>query len=208
MSKNDNNFGNDNLINGILGAPLMGMIGGIPGIIASIFLGATADYVDANKALEEKTKFVPYHRPTAEDIKREEEEDIEATKEIEKILWEHIASYGEKERKFFKKYYYKIFLGSQNLPFKKYDINGRIGLYKQKESYCPLEDYPAELYYRPSEFLKRLQQDIKKYDCLKMYRINHGFLQGEYMYTVNHGKSFVVCGSACREKKPIEKGVW
>lgn len=198
MDKNDINSGHDNLINGILAAPLMGAVGGVPGVVASVLLGAVADVADSHLAEINRNKEIPdFHSPkTFAEIDKEQEQDINATVELEALMVnaETIDGKGRKGRR---KEYYEITHEYQKLICHKgYIPNGKLGMFYRKErSIFPVKEWPAELYYRPTDFLTRLKKDLERYSSsIELYQIEHNaFNGGAYMYTANHGGTYVVC---------------
>ncbi len=206
--KDDVNTGHDGLINGILGAPLMGMIGGIPGMIAGLFLGATFDEIDRRKAAATYNPTPPgaYIEARNREFERKKEEDINATAELEELMKDAKIIYGTGtgDR-------YQIEATHDNFPAVGYCKDGKIQMFNDRKSYVfVIKEWPAELYYRPYDFLKRLKKDKIEHSDLYTYRIERpSFKGGSYMYTVNNGKSYVACARDYRlelkQRKEAEK---
>ena len=214
MAKKDynGNSGHDNLTNGFLASPLFAMIGGPLGALASIFMGAAFDHIDERGKFEETVKFEPYHRPTEEDIRNKENEDIDATEKLEEMMWRRGAKRITARRNVGDSY--QLDYGFKNsLVFKDYIKDGRIVLYKGfvSDSVIPVKEWNAELFKRPHQFLERLKEDERKYpEQIKLYVITDGCYDlGRYMYTVNNGDSYVVCANDLRsllgKRKAAEK---
>ena len=194
----------DRLINDIFTIPIFTMIGGPIASLFPIAYNITTGVIDEKRKIANDGKIKTYHPKTQSEIQKEREEDAISIEEIEKLMVGSKVVPGIENASTDK--YYQLTKGHDCISSYGYEPKGKIGVFLKGRAGVPVKEWPAEMYYRPTDFLNRMRKDIEKYGNVEMIKVKPT-LYGHYMYTVNNGTSYVVCTHAFKntERKEFQK---